>query len=256
MLKVTAVSYLNTKPFIYGLFQTGLDAILDLQLDIPSDCAKKLASGEVDLGLVPVAMIPELENAHIISDFCIGCDGLVKTVSIFSDYPIESVDHLLLDYHSRTSVALAKVLLEEFWKVKVKTIPAKPGFIQKIKGKTAGLVIGDRAIGLENQYEYVYDLGDYWKKHTGLPFVFAAWVSTKPLGKDFIRQFNFALQSGIANIPKLVYLLPSPQYDFNLSDYFQKYISYELNAPKKEALELFLSKITSSVSLQKSVAFL
>ena len=79
-LKISAVSYLNTKPFLYGLFQSGMEDSIDLSLDIPSECARKLVAGEVDLGLIPVAVIPQLKTPHIISDYCIGTEGAVKTV--------------------------------------------------------------------------------------------------------------------------------------------------------------------------------
>lgn len=245
-LKVTAVSYLNTKPFLYGIFKSGIADEIDLQLDIPSDCARKLASGEVDMGLVPVAVIPELKSPHIISDYCIGTEGTVKTVCIFSDCPIKQITHLHLDYHSRTSVELAKLLLEQHWQVFPVLIPARPGYEEKIEGTIGGLVIGDRAIGLGERFRYVYDLGEAWMQFTGLPFVFAAWVSNKPLAEDFIGKFNSAMQLGIDLIPQLMYILPSPQPGFDLEKYFTDNISYQLDPPKRKALRLFLKALAEA----------
>lgn len=245
-IKVTAVSYLNTKPLLYGLVQEGMDELIDLDLAIPSVCADKLLSGEADLGLVPVAIIPQLKEAHIVSDFCIGAVGEVKTVAIYSDCPMEEITHLYLDYHSRTSVNLAQVLLREFWKKDPELLKAEDGFIDKIGGTHAAVVIGDRTIGLDEKHDYVYDLGQAWWDHTGLPFVFAAWVSTKPLNPEFIERFNKALAKGIENIPKLIYLLQAPHPSFDLERYFSKYISYHLDAPKKQALELFLKRIAAN----------
>ena len=168
-IKVTAVSYLNTKPLLYGLVNDPISDEIDLQLDIPSDCAKKLQAGTVDLGLVPVAIIPHLETPHIISDFCIGTNGAVKTVSIFSEVPIENITQLYLDFHSRTSVELAKILIEKHWKLNVEYLPAEEGFIDKANGTKACVVIGDRTIGLEKRFSYVYDLGASWKKYTPVP---------------------------------------------------------------------------------------
>jgi len=249
-VKVVAVSYLNTKPLLYGLVQQKeLEDYIDLQLEIPSICADKLLSGEADLGLIPVGAIPQLiqagKNPQVISDYCIGCEGAVKTVCIYSDSPIEEIEELYLDHHSRTSVELAQILLKEYWKREPKLLQAEDGFIDKINGKRAAVVIGDRTIGLHEKHKYVYDLGEAWKEHTGLPFVFAAWVTTKPLSESFQIAFNFALADGIGDIPKLVYLLPSPSPSFDLHEYFSKFISYNLNAAKLEALDLFLSKIGS-----------
>lgn len=243
--KVTAVSYLNTKPFLYGIFQSGLSEELDLQLDIPSECARKLASGEADLGLVPVAVIPELSTPHIISDYCIGTVGTVKTVCIFSEVPLSEVTHIYLDYHSRTSVELVKILLEQHWQHSPVLVPAMPGFENKIGGTSAGLVIGDRAIEQQMRFPFVYDLGEAWMELTGLPFVFAAWVSTRPLPEDFIARFNKALQTGLDLIPQLMYILPTPQPGFDLQQYFTENISYLLDAPKRKALKLFLQTLTA-----------
>ncbi|MFK7807748.1 MAG: menaquinone biosynthetic enzyme MqnA/MqnD family protein [Saprospiraceae bacterium] len=251
-IKIAAVSYLNTKPLLYGLVQDEtLEKAIDLELDIPSACADKLISGEVDLGLIPVGAIPKLKEAgkeaHIVSDYCIGCDGEVKTVCIYSDCPIEEIKELYLDHHSRTSVRLVQILLKDYWKQHPTLLKSEEGFIDKIKAQRAGVVIGDRTIGLDKKHKYVYDLGETWKLHTGLPFVFATWVSTVPLSEPFTQKFNKALADGIANIPKLVYLLPNPHADFDLKEYFSKYISYHLDESKRKSLALFLSKISQEL---------
>jgi chorismate dehydratase len=245
-LKVTAVSYLNTKPFLYGIFQNAVQDEIELTLDIPSVCARKLQTGEADLGLVPVAVIPELSSPHIISDFCIGTVGAVKTVCIFSDVPIQLVENLYLDFHSKTSVALTKVLLDKYWQIEPNLHAGTEGYIDHIGGTTAGLVIGDRTIGLHERFNYVYDLGEAWFDWTdGLPFVFAAWVSNRALPKAFIDRFNAALQAGLDNIPQLMYILPTEYFDFDLEAYFTKHISYDLNATKRRALNKFLTEIKS-----------
>ena len=242
-LKISAVSYLNTKPLLYGLVRSSLRDRVDISLDIPSIGAQKLKAGKVDLGLVPVAIIPEIENARIVSDFCIGSEGEVKTVSIFSRVPIQNVQRLFLDFHSRTSIQLAQVLLREYWKVDPELIPAKEGFVERLEATDAAVVIGDRTIGLEEDFPYIYDLSAAWRKHTGLPFVFAAWVTNRPLPKGFEAAFNEALRDGIDSIPELQLILPSPHPNFSLEEYFTRYISYELTEPKRRGLRLFLQKM-------------
>jgi chorismate dehydratase len=241
-IKVSAVSYLNTKPLLYGLLRNPIAVQLDLQLDIPSVCAEKLRTGQADLSLAPIAIIPELDHPHIISDYCIGTKGTVKTVCIYSVSPLKEVKRLLLDYQSRTSVALAKLLLRDFWGLQPELIAAQRGFENQIDKDTAALIIGDRTMGLDMQYPYVYDLGEAWLQHTGLPFVFAAWVSNRPLPEPFIRQFNQALQEGLDHIPELIYLLPE-QVGFDLKAYFTENISYHLDADKKKAMSLFLQHL-------------
>lgn len=239
-IKITAVSYLNTKPLLYGLFKSEIAQEIELQLDIPSECARKLRDGEVDLGLVPVAIIPEIADAKIISDYCIGADGAVKTVGIFAHCPLEKLTDIYLDFHSRTSVELAKILVEQHWKCTPNFIPATEGYIEQIKGSTGGVIIGDRTMGLHENFPYFYDLGSAWMEFTGLPFVFAAWVSRHPLPHRFVDHFNQALKMGIDAVPELTYILPQPSSGFDLKEYFTRYISYELDTPKKQALKLFL----------------
>lgn len=241
-VRLSAVSYLNTKPFIYGIFRSELADWIDLSLDIPSVCAQKLLHGEADLVLTPVAIIPELPEARLVSEYCIGATGAVRTVCIFSEKPLHDIKRIYLDFHSRTSVALTQLLCREYWQIAPVFLPATEGFEQQIGGETAGLIIGDRAIGKEKKYPYVYDLGEAWTAWTGLPFVFAAWVSIRPLDPEFVARFNQALQAGIALVPELIKVLPTmPSFDLN--DYYRHNISYDLDEAKWLALNRFLSSI-------------
>lgn len=247
-LRLTAVSYLNTKPFIYGIFRSPVSEQIELSLDIPSVCAQKLASGQADLALAPVAILPQLREAHLVSDYCIGAAGPVKTVCIFAEKPLEEIRQIYLDFHSKTSAALAPILCREYWQVNPEFLPAVEGFEQKIRGNTAGLVIGDRAISMGNRFPYVYDLGEAWVKWTGRPFVFAAWVSARPLPAEFVSRFNAALRMGIAHLPELTQIIPAIP-DFDLESYFRNNISYELDEAKWQGLNQFLSLLPGSDQL-------
>ncbi len=240
---------------MYGIFENKLDKLIDLTLDIPSVCAEKLKSGEADLGLVPVAVLPELKSPHIVSDYCIGSVRKVKTVCLFSETPIGEIKEIYLDYHSKTSVELIKILLANHWKIAPKLINAEVGFEDKIKGTSAALVIGDRAIALHAKFTYCYDLGEAWNDYSGLPFVYAAWVSNQPLDDEFLELFNQALSKGIEEIPKLIYLLPTPQPGFDLHDYFTNNISYRFDTDKRKALSRFLSEMNKKIqpSLSKGL---
>lgn len=241
--RLVAVSYLNTKPLLYGLLRSDLQPRLDMDLAIPSECARRLAAGDADIGLVPVAVLPELPRARLISDFCIGCDGAVGTVCLYGEVPVEEMTAIYLDHHSRTSAQLTRLLLREYWGREVTFLDAEPGFIDRIGGTVGGLVIGDRAIGLERRFAHVADLGAAWKAHTGLPFVFAAWVTVREQTPDFLADFNAALRQGLDHLPELQLLLPSPHPDFDLAEYYTRYIDYEFGADKRAALDRFLAAI-------------
>jgi chorismate dehydratase len=240
-VRVGAVSYLNTKPLIYG-FENGLmKNEVDLLIEYPSKIAAMLLNDEIDVGLVPVAVIPELKEYHIISDYCIGSDGEVASVCLFSEVPLFDIKTILLDYQSRTSVALLKMLIKEYWKINVIFKNTENGYQSKISGTTAGLIIGDRALMQRQKSRFIFDLGEEWKNFTKLPFVFAAWVSNKKLDADFIKEFNEANKFGLSNLEKVVE--ENPFDPFDLHKYYTEYINFELDENKKKGLELFLKKI-------------
>ncbi|MDP9047284.1 MAG: radical SAM protein, partial [Bacteroidota bacterium] len=144
-INISAVSYTNTKPFIYGLQHTDLINAIDLSLDNPADCAQKLIDGVVDIGLIPVAAILSLNEWHIVSDYCIGAVGAVNSVFIFSNCEIHDVKTLQLDPQSRTSNNLAKVLLKNFWKVEnLSFVSQAEDYTQSTNPNTAFVQIGDR----------------------------------------------------------------------------------------------------------------
>ena len=89
--KVSIVSYLNTIPFLYGIKETGMINKIQLEYDYPSKCAEKLINNNVDLALVPVVVIPKIKDSFIISDYCIGAEGPVESVCLFSNVPIEKI---------------------------------------------------------------------------------------------------------------------------------------------------------------------
>jgi chorismate dehydratase len=250
-IKISVVSYLNSKPFISGLQTDTIANEINLQMDIPSVCAQKLADSTVDIGLIPVAVIPSMKESHIISDYCIGAVGKVGSVMLYSDVPLGDIKKILLDYQSRTSVTLVQVLAQNFWKINPEWQKASENYEDEIKGTTAAVIIGDRTFGLENRYKYSYDLAEEWQKFTQLPFVFACWVSNKKLPEEFILQFNAALKKGLSNRPALIKeLTASGKYNTDVQEYLTKSISYELDNSKKKALELFLNYVKSQVNLK------
>jgi len=243
-IKVGAVSYLNTKPLIYGFEQGMMADEIDLVIDYPANVAKLLVENKIDIGLIPVAAIPLLMEHYIISDYCIGCDGEVASVCLFSQVPINEIETILLDYQSKTSVALLQLLLNEHWKIEPTLIESSADYEKDIKGTTAGLVIGDRAFKQRLISPYIYDLGLAWKEMTGLPFVFAAWVSNKEIDADFVEQFNRANKYGLERLEEVVEKNTSPHFD--LRSYYTKNIEFELSLLKLKSVKLFIEKISKS----------
>jgi chorismate dehydratase len=243
-IRVGAVSYLNTKPLLYGIENSPVVDEISLITEYPARIANKLLTDEIDIGLVPVSIIPHMKEYYINTHYCIGSDGPVASVCLFSEVPVQDIKKVILDYQSRTSVALAEILFERHWKQKPVFEQAGPDFLQEIRGNTAAVVIGDRALHQRSVSPYIYDLGESWKQMTGLPFVFAAWISNKALDQGWVRRFNQANAFGIQNIPRVLEQLSNN--DIDLKEYFTHYLSYDFNEEKKKGLNLFLTMLAEN----------
>ncbi len=229
-IKVSAVSYTNSKPFVYGIMHSGILNQIDLSLDIPSVCANKLIENQVDIGLVPVAALLHIKDYQIISNYCIGAKGKVDSVFIFSNKPIHEIKTLQLDAQSRTSNNLSKVLLKFHWKI-------YPELVQT-ENADAFVQIGDRTFSSRNHYPYQYDLAAEWFNFTGLPFVFAVWASNKPIPEDFKLAFNAALKYGLDHRKDVIKGLDKIA-NLNLEDYLMSKIDFILDQDKQTALAKF-----------------
>ena len=159
------VGYYNTFPFLYGLKQNDS---YNLILDIPSKCMDYFDRGEADIALVPVAALLERTDYEIVTDYCIGCIGAVRTVSLFSNDDLEDITKIYLDKDSRTSQLLVKTLCENSWNIlpsfeecNVRNLNSK-----ELNSNEAVLMIGDKVFELEDSYKYNYDLGVEWQKLT------------------------------------------------------------------------------------------
>jgi len=235
-IKISAVSYTNTLPFLQGIKSSPLVENIDLCVDYPSECARKVIADEVDMGIIPIAALLDIPNYEIITDFCIGANGAVDSVFIFSNKPIEEVKTLRLDLQSRTSNGLAQILLKYYWQQEVRIVTDEDA--------DAYVLIGDRTFGKKQEVKFVYDLGQYWKEYTGLPFAFAVWVSNKVLPDAFITEFNKALAAGVAHPEEVIPGLPViPNFDYQY--YLTKNLDFNLDTPKREAIDKYLALFKS-----------
>ena len=244
-IKVGIVSYLNTRPLIYGLKLPPINEEIILIEETPARLAELLINDEIDLGLIPVAVIPQLKKYFISGDYCIGTETEVASVCLFSEVPLNEIKKVYLDYQSKSSVALLKWLMKEYWGIHPEIIESvDDSYRNEIRGTTAGLVIGDRAFEQRKISTFIFDLASEWKAITGLPFVFAAWISNKQLPAAFIQRFNEANAMGLSHIDEIVRL---QQFNlFDLKKYYSMHLSYVLDEKKKRGMELFLQYINES----------
>lgn len=216
---------------------------MEISVDIPSECARKVIEGEVDLGLIPVAVIPLIKNAQIIPGYCIGANGKVDSVKLYSRVPLEQIKTIYLDYQSRTSVMLAQILAKEYWKISPEWAKATSGFEQNIAKDSAGVVIGDRTFQMNGTFPYEFDLAEEWKKLTGLPFVFAAWVSNKKCSDQEIDSIQSALEYGLQHIAEVVKEEVIKYPAFDVENYLCKSLKFRLDEGMERGMALFLEKL-------------
>ncbi|WP_293885046.1 menaquinone biosynthetic enzyme MqnA/MqnD family protein [Sphingobacterium sp. UBA1498] len=232
-IRVSAVSYTNTYPFLNGIRQSKIMEQIDLSVDYPSACAQKVIDDEADIGIIPTAALLSLPEYYINTNFCIGTEGAVDSVFIFANKPIEEVETLRLDRQSRTSNGLARVLIKNYWKKEVELIT------DESTEPDAYVLIGDRTFGKKNAVPYVYDLGKEWFNFTGLPFAFALWVSNKELPVSFVKQFNEALAYGVEHATDVIAGLPEFE-GFDYTKYLTQHLDFHLTDKKREAVQLYL----------------
>jgi chorismate dehydratase len=239
-IKISAVSYLNTKPYLKGFELSENKDLFDIQLDYPADSAKKLIDGLVDIALVPVVVLPKLKTPQIISNFGIGALGSVKTVCVFSNCPIEEIETIYLDYQSKTSVQLIQILTKNYWKINPNFVASEIGFEDKIKGNTAALIIGDRTIPIFNLYSYIYDLSEAWYNYSGLGFVFAQWIANKPLSGEILKTLESVFQNSMEVIEDVIIENKHLNNDFfSVEKYLKENIHYTLEEPHLNGLKRF-----------------
>ncbi len=246
-IRISAVKYANTYPFIWGLREGGFDKKVIVETDHPAECAAKLIDRRVDIGLVPVAALPRVINYEIIGNYCIGANGNVRTVMLFSNSPFEDVRSISLDYRSRSSVNLTKVLAKNMWNREFRWVDTSENYdFINIGSDEAVVLIGDQCFESEKKFKYRIDLAGEWNRHTGLPFVFAVWAANREIENNLRKEFNEALKLGVDNIPEVAEAFKSISVikGDDLEKYLRNNIDYIFDDRKREALKLFLSLLS------------
>ncbi|QDV27956.1 menaquinone biosynthetic enzyme MqnA/MqnD family protein [Aureliella helgolandensis] len=239
--RIGAVSYLNTKPLIHGL-RDRLPNI-DLDFDLPSRLADRLNHGELDVALIPSVEFLRGAGLQILSDACIACRGPVRSVRLLFRRPPSQTQTLALDVGSRTSAVLAQVLLQQQHGVRPSLVPFDIDARLDQIDADAVLIIGDRAMDVPaGQYVENWDLGEQWCNLTGLPFVFAMWVTNQ---RSIEPGLSVALQEardqGLAAAEQLAAQYAAT-YGISTADcvtYFRQQLHFHLGERELAGLDLF-----------------
>ena len=244
-VRVGAVSYLNTRPLVFGMAQgIGAERIA-LSYDVPSVLACRLAAGELDVALLPVIELAWIPDLVVVPGLAIGSFGPCKSVLLVSKVPIERIRSVALDPESRTSNALARVLSAEHWGIAPRFEPGPRELAAALAEHDAVVRIGDKALFEPLPADTVaYDLGGAWTAHTSLPFVFAVWAARMDVVDrelyHVLHDSKRAAADALADIAT-DYTWDGRQYPEIALPYLRDTMRYRFGGPELEALDAFLA---------------
>lgn len=238
-VRLGAVSYLNTRPLVYGLDR----ARFAIRFDVPSRCATLLHDGEIDLGLIP-SIEYQRGDYRIVSGVAIASHGPVASVALFSRGPVSAIRSVALDTSSRTSVALLQVLCAERFGIAPAFVPHGPNLPGMLAACDAALMIGDPALWTDPRVLGVTktDLGAEWTAHTGLPFVWAVWAGRPgAIGPDGLAALARSRDEGVAAIDEIArgYAAGDEDRARRAAEYLRHNVTFGLESPHEEALRRF-----------------
>ncbi len=176
-VSIVGVRFLNARPLLAGL-EAGIPAAFPYRFEAaePATCADRLAGGAADVGLVPVAALPAAPGLRALPALGVAARHEVRSVLLVSRVPLERVCTLAAHTASRTSIALARLLLAERWGATPRVVPARPPLDAMLADADAAVIIGDPALAAHGRTGLAeVDLAGAWVEWSGLPFVFAVW---------------------------------------------------------------------------------
>lgn len=241
--RISFIEFLNAAPLGWSFLHGRLEGRHELLLDVPSECARRLRDGDADAGLIPVIEYQRIQDLRVVPGIGIASREEVRSVLFVSRKPFREVESVAVDTSSRTSVALLRILFEEFHGCRaVSMVPAPPHAASMLASHDAALLIGNPALQVSPAGLYVYDLAREWHRFTGLPFVFAFWGIREEAAADgLVELFHEALAEGLAAVPFIAewYSGRLPLSAPEIRRYLTSNLEYRLDATCLRGLETF-----------------
>jgi predicted solute-binding protein len=255
--KVCAVSYLNTVPLVWGMMHGPQKALVDLDFALPSECARQLASGEADIGIVPVGALLDGDYG-IFRGTGIACRGAVRSILLISKVPFSRIRKLATDSGSRSSVLLCRIILSKTYNCEPECVSLAADLESMLQAADACLIIGDPALRLDPERlradgYHVADLGEEWFALTGLPMVFAVWAGpnrlvNEELERAFVESYRFGREH-IEDIVRSEYETRGISAEA-AREYFDRYIVFELGEAEYAGMRRYIELAKELLSKQ------
>ena len=257
-IKIGAVSYLNTRPLIFGM-QHGLGAArVELSYDVPAVLADRMSRGELDIALLPAVELARMPDLELVPGLSITTRGPSRSVLLVSRRPLEQIETVALDPESRTSNALVRVLFAEVWKVRPEFRTGHLELERALEDSDAAVRIGDKALFEPlPQDAQAFDLGAVWTESTGLPFVFAAWAARPGVVDDEIyRILHRSRREGSARIEAIAadYTWNGESHPDVARTYLTEHILFRFGAAEVEGLRTFLGLAANHGVIERAPA--
>jgi chorismate dehydratase len=246
-LRVSAISFLNTAPLMWGFDHEDLRRQFEVHYTVPAVCAQELRMGMADIGIIPVIAYQTIPDLIVIPKVSIAANGAVRSILLISKKPIEQIKSVATDSSSRTSVALCRVLMRKWYGGQRVFTAMEPKLTTMLTEADAALIIGDPALTVDCAEYKCIDLAAEWKRLTGKPFVFAFWAVRKAAlagqKADLPGIFQTSRDHGLEpeNVEKLAREW-APRVGISEADvksYLTKNIQYSLDKAQLEGLQLF-----------------
>ena len=258
MIRLGAVGYLNARPLVYGLERV---PGFDIRYDIPAECARLLHAHQTDIGLIPsIEYLRGPQPYAIVPGAGVTSNGAVASVAIYTRRDPREIRTIAMDSSSRTSVALATVLLRREFGVAPEPVSMPPDLETMLACADAALIIGDVALFLDesavnqspvpnksaisNQRSAIVklDLGELWTRSTGLPFVYAVWTGWHGAAtEDEVAALQRARDEGVAHADEVAcnYYPGDPERQAVAARYLRDNIRYRVGDAELEGLRTF-----------------
>ena len=235
---IAVASYPDALPFIYGIRHAPDFRVGELLAATPERCAELFAERETDLALVPAALVPDLHDADIVTEYCVGATGPSRSALLLSNDPPRELRRLFLDPQSPTAAHLAAYLLGKHWGLTPKYVPLDDSeLLFRVETGDGFVLGGGKAADAEGLFTHVTDLTGEWCATEQLPVALGVWVARKGTDLLQIEALEYALTFGLEHTFEAVRESVPDEALLEIYEHLSSEVDYLFDLEKHKALK-------------------